>query len=53
MPAVVCVRTARTRVLGLGELMGALREHGASVRGLVVWEREDPLVAGSGTSEEQ
>ena len=53
MPAVVCVRTARTRVLGLGELMSALREHGAAVRGLVVWEREDPLVAGSGTSEQQ
>jgi Mrp family chromosome partitioning ATPase len=45
MPAVVCVRTSRTRVLGLEELMAALRAHGAAVRGLVVWERDDPLVA--------
>ena len=44
MPAVVCVRTARTRVLGLAELMAALRAHGALVRGLVIWEHEDPLV---------
>ncbi|HET7553101.1 MAG TPA: hypothetical protein VFK04_17545 [Gemmatimonadaceae bacterium] len=45
MPAVVCVRTARTRVLGLEELMAALHAHGAVVRGLVIWERDDPLVA--------
>jgi hypothetical protein len=44
MPAIVCVRTARTRVLGLQELMAALRSHGAVVRGTVVWERDDPLV---------
>ena len=44
MPAVVCVRTARTRVLGLEELMTVLRSHGAVVRGLVIWERDDPLV---------
>jgi Mrp family chromosome partitioning ATPase len=48
MPAVVCVRTARTRVLGLAELMSALRAHGAVVRGLVIWERDDPLVASLG-----
>jgi hypothetical protein len=51
MPAVVCVRTARTRVLGLDELMATLRTNGAAVRGLVVWEREDPLVAGPALSE--
>jgi len=45
MPAVVCVRTARTRVLGLAELMTTLRAHGAVIRGLVIWERDDPLVA--------
>ncbi|HET7621602.1 MAG TPA: hypothetical protein VFK39_06850 [Gemmatimonadaceae bacterium] len=44
MPAVVCVRTARTRVLGLEELMRALHSHGAVVRGLAIWERDDPLV---------
>jgi Mrp family chromosome partitioning ATPase len=46
MPAVVCVRTGRTRVNGLSEVMAALREHGAVVRGLVIWDREDPMVAG-------
>ena len=46
MPAIVCVRTARTRVRGLAELMTALRAHGALVRGLVIWERDDPLVGG-------
>ena len=46
MPAIVCVRTARTRVLGLTELMTALRAHGAVIRGLVIWERDDPLVGG-------
>jgi hypothetical protein len=44
MPAIVCVRTARTRLLGLEELMSALRSHGAAMRGLVVWDRDDPLV---------
>jgi len=48
LPAVVCVRVGRTRVLGLAELMAALRTHGAVARGLVVWEREDPLVGGGG-----
>lgn len=48
MPAVVCVRTGRTRVLGLAALMAALRSHGAAVRGVVVWDRDDPLVAGTG-----
>ena len=49
MPAVVCVRTGRTRVLGLAELMAALRAHGADVRGVVIWDRDDPLVGGSAT----
>ncbi len=44
MPAIVCVRTARTRLLGLEELMSALSSHGAAMRGLVVWDRDDPLV---------
>jgi Mrp family chromosome partitioning ATPase len=46
MPAVVCVRTGRTRVNGLSEVMAALREHGALVRGLVIWDRDDPMAAG-------
>jgi Mrp family chromosome partitioning ATPase len=46
MPAVVCVRTGRTRMNGLSEVMAALRDHGALVRGLVIWDRDDPLVAG-------
>lgn len=52
MPAVVCVRTGRTRVLGLAELMTTLRSHGAAVRGVVVWDRDDPLVAGSGGTQD-
>lgn len=48
LPAVVCVRAGRTRVDGLAELMAALRAHGAVARGLVVWERDDPLVGGGG-----
>jgi hypothetical protein len=31
---------------GLSEVMAALRDHGALVRGLVIWDRDDPLVAG-------
>lgn len=46
MPAVVCVRTGRTRVHGLAELTSALHAHGAALRGLVIWERDDPLVGG-------
>jgi hypothetical protein len=45
MPAVVCVRTARTPVPALVQLMAALRWHGAPVRGLVIWDRDDPMVS--------
>lgn len=48
MPAILCVRTARTTVAGLGQIMAALRAHGASVRGLVVWDRDYPTVIASG-----
>jgi Mrp family chromosome partitioning ATPase len=40
---VVCARTARTPVTALQELATALRARGTLIRGLVVWDREDPV----------
>lgn len=41
--AVVCVRTARTPTARLAQIVAALDASGLPLRGLVVWDREDPV----------
>lgn len=45
----VCVRAGRTPVSALRQLVRLVSEHGATVRGVVVWEREDPVALPAGT----
>lgn len=40
----LCLRATRTSVSVIRSLIAELREHGASVRGLVLWERPDPVL---------
>jgi Mrp family chromosome partitioning ATPase len=40
---VLCVRSGRTGVSALEQLVRAVTQHGATVRGIVVWETDDPV----------
>ena len=40
---VLCVRSGRTGVSALEQLVRSVTEHGAAVRGVVMWETEDPV----------
>ncbi len=40
---VLCVRRGRTRLSALQQLVRAVTENGARLRGLVLWEAEDPV----------
>jgi Mrp family chromosome partitioning ATPase len=44
-PVVVCVRVARTKIATLRQLAAALEAHGATVRGLLLWEVDDPALS--------
>lgn len=50
---IVCVRTGRTSLEMLHQLLSALAPDGAKLRGIVLWDREDPtpLSASAGASE--
>jgi Mrp family chromosome partitioning ATPase len=43
---IVCVALGGTRVEALQALMEALAARGTTVRGLVLWDREEPMVGG-------
>lgn len=47
---VLCVRTGRTSIASLRELTSVLAAQGATMRGVVLWDRPDPepVAAGSG-----
>lgn len=40
----LCLRATRTPVSWIRSLVAELREHGASVRGIVLWDRPDPVL---------
>lgn len=40
---VLCVRRGRTGVSSLEQLVRAVTQHGANVRGVVMWETDDPV----------
>jgi len=44
-PVIVCVCLARTPVGTLRQLMDALQASGTTVRGLVIWDREEPVAS--------
>ena len=43
MILLLCVRTARTSTAVLRDLVGEIARRGAVLRGLVIWERPDPV----------
>ncbi|HEX6537246.1 MAG TPA: hypothetical protein VF041_21880 [Gemmatimonadaceae bacterium] len=45
---IVCVRTGRTSLVMLQQLLSALAPDGATLRGIVLWDREDPTPVSAG-----